>query len=100
MRFHLLLFSLAAPLSALLTYLTFSYYESFTGSSALDATSASGAAWLGLLLLFSAGTFLFTIAVHILPEISKKEGDHIEWKYVLCLIIGILAPLLIPEHEH
>ncbi len=51
-RGHLIVFSLAAPFGALLTYLIIS----LLGGSNME--SDSGQWWTGMLLLFSAGTFL------------------------------------------
>ena len=80
-RWHLVVFSLAAPLTSILTYLLFLQRELLRGGSAGsdgggDSSSSGGVSseWLGLCLLFSAGTFLFTIAAHILPEVSRKGG--------------------------
>jgi len=101
-RWHLVVFSAAAPLTSLVTYLLFLQRELLragtagtTSSSSSSSSSGSGVSseWLGLCLLFSAGTFLYTIAAHILPEVSRKEGELIEWSYVLCLVTGILLPL-------
>jgi len=124
-RKHLLYFSLAAPLTSLLTFISFSGYNGVAGASKrLNASSADGQALLGLCLLFSAGTFLFTIAAHILPEIqpataggggggagaSSSAGSSAghgnaaaakpQWNMLLALIVGILAPLLFSSHNH
>ena len=138
-RAHLLVFSLCAPVAGLVTFVLL---------AAPGAASAASPAMLGLCLLFSGGTFLFTIAVHIMPELSKgeagggghshgggigdddgeEEGDAeegegllhsghshgggekaeggedaqpLEWKYVVCLITGILSPLVFAwRHTH
>lgn len=66
---------------------------------------------LGFSLLFSAGTFLFTIAVHILPNMHQqaqgetgtdstqhegvKEKEKMTWEQVCAMIIGILLPLIL-----
>lgn len=107
-RKHLLYFSLAAPLTSLATFIAFGYYNSLAGSNSLSASSPDGQAVLGLCLLFSAGTFLFTIAAHILPEIQQggggggAGGSHkaTDWWSMIWFIGGILAPLLIPSHDH
>ena len=139
-RAHLLLFSLCAPVAGLVTFVLL---------AAPWAAGAASPATLGLCLLFSGGTFLFTIAVHIMPELSKGEagggghshgggagdgeaeeegegdegegllhsGGHshgggengeggeeaapLEWKYVTCLVAGILSPLVFAwQHSH
>ncbi|KAF0291432.1 Zinc transporter ZIP9 [Amphibalanus amphitrite] len=64
-RRHLLVFSVAAPLMALLTFFGIGQ----GGGEALADTSATG-----LCLLFSAGTFLYVSTVHVLPEVISR-GD-------------------------
>lgn len=51
-RVHLMVFSLAAPAGALATY----FLVSLVGGANLEGESAQW--WTGMLLLFSAGTFL------------------------------------------
>ncbi|CAF1340324.1 unnamed protein product, partial [Didymodactylos carnosus] len=65
-RRHLLIFSLAAPLMALFTYVVLKshIHETYSG----DAT--------GLAMLFSAGTFLFVATVHVLPEVQAHYEDR------------------------
>lgn len=112
-RKHLLYFSMAAPVTSLATFVAFSYYNALAGASRLSASSPDGQALLGLCLLFSAGTFLFTIAVHILPEIqsspaeARSAGEHggavregTQMRMLVCLVFGILAPLLFSSHNH
>lgn len=75
-RRHLLYFALAAPVTSLLTFLTFYSAPMFGAPSpSLSASSPTGHSMLGLCLLLSAGTFLFTIAVHILPEIRQNTNN-------------------------
>ncbi len=107
-KFSLALFSAAAPISALLTFAIFA----FSSPSAADSLSRST---LGLLLLFSGGTFLFTIALHILPELnSLNDGEEISrsahshdhsssppsWRYVAAIIAGIASPCLMAFAPH
>ena len=115
-------------MTSLLTFVAFFYYNSFAGGrNSLSASSPDGQAMLGLCLLFSAGTFLFTIAAHILPEIqqapsgnsssssgsSSSDSDHHhgatakpqqqqrqQWGMLTSLVVGILAPLLFSSHNH
>lgn len=71
-RQHLLAFSCSAPAGAIATYAAL---KSFGGSSALLDMNK----WTGILLLFSAGTFLFVSTVHILPEVCGRphgSGGH------------------------
>ncbi|BCS26446.1 Mn(2+) transporter ATX2 [Aspergillus puulaauensis] len=68
-RTHLFIFSLAAPVGAVATFL----FVHLLGSGSTDDT---GAHWrTGILLLFSAGTFLY-VAMHTMQEnnsISSRE---------------------------
>jgi zinc transporter 9 len=69
-RAHLVVFSLAAPVGALLTWSAV-HILGFAGS----ADSTEGEFICGLLLLFSGGTFLY-VAVHTMQESSKPGGRH------------------------
>lgn len=67
-RKHLLVFSLAAPSLALLTYFGIGQ----EGKETLSSVNATGIA-----MLFSAGTFLFVATVHVLPELmARTNGVH------------------------
>ena len=102
---QLVIFSLAAPCTAFITYIAFNGFNIVTHN-----TNNINVVYLGYCLLFSAGTFLFTIAVHILPEITSKHNDNnkshtqntiTDWKQTICLIIGILLPWAISaSHPH
>jgi solute carrier family 39 (zinc transporter), member 9 len=114
-RAHLLLFSLAAPTAAILTFL---FAQSF-GAGAIGNAQATKW-WTGMLLLFSAGTFLY-VAVHtmqeadISPEIqqnghvngigegrdaqSQPEGPSL--RDLLAAVLGMLLPLFLQiGHAH
>jgi len=102
-RRHLLAFSLAAPVFALLTF----YGLSQSGKEAISSVNGTG-----LAMLFSAGTFLYVATVHILPELLKQtesldgvvnhdHGRTLPKKELLLLILGILTPLIIGMyHKH
>ncbi|XP_004925979.1 zinc transporter ZIP9 [Bombyx mori] len=66
-RRHLLIFSCAAPLLALLTYFGIGN-ESKQTLSEVNAT--------GIAMLFSAGTFLYVATVHVLPELTHTQHTH------------------------
>ena len=68
-RGHLLLFSLAAPVGAISTWVLAQLIGGYRGRSA-ESTSF----WTGILLLFSGGTFLY-VAMHSMQEAS---GSHHE----------------------
>ncbi|TPX38147.1 hypothetical protein SmJEL517_g00144 [Synchytrium microbalum] len=85
-RQHLLAFSASVPVSAVLTYgLLHSVFAvdntstqppSTTPSLASATESNDMSKWTGILLLFSAGTFLYVATVHILPEIYRPVELH------------------------
>ncbi|CAN8097190.1 unnamed protein product [Discula destructiva] len=66
-RGHLIAFSLAAPFGALGTFLILS----ILGGGGMEGPS--GQWWTGMLLLFSAGTFLY-VAMHAMQE--DQSHDH------------------------
>ena len=63
-----LFYAPVTPLVALLTY------TSLGGTDVLGSAGSWGYGGLGLATLFAGGAFLFTIAVHILPEIQAQNG--------------------------
>jgi zinc transporter 9 len=71
-RGHLIIFSLAAPFGALCTWLL---VQLLGGGGTVD--DESGQWWTGILLLFSAGTFLF-----VKPHIHAKYSLLISSSYV------------------
>lgn len=120
-RQHLLAFSCSAPLGAIATY--FALKSTDSGSqSQFDMNK-----WTGILLLFSAGTFLFVSTVHILPEITSRShhggpGDvmngsaldrgpaakgskeqqkgGMSWGQVVVVILGIAVPYFLSGFHH
>jgi len=69
-RAHLIIFSLAAPAGAFLTFLLANFLG---GGGAGTARSAENSQWwTGILLLFSAGTFLY-VAMHSMQEITSPK---------------------------
>jgi zinc transporter 9 len=69
-RAHLVVFSLAAPIGALITW-SAAQILGFAGSD----DPSEGEFICGLLLLFSGGTFLY-VAVHTMQESTKSAGRH------------------------
>ena len=65
----LVIFSLSAPLAFLSTLYLLGVLE-------LDESQTQ--LWTGLLLLFSAGSFLYVAAVHVLPEIKENINEDNE----------------------
>ncbi|KAL7749579.1 hypothetical protein RI367_005135 [Sorochytrium milnesiophthora] len=107
-RHHILAFALAAPVAAIVTYIC------LAGGS-LDPRAMKR--WTGILLLFSAGSFLYVAAVHILPEVTQgtrstsarqrrghqlQEHSHgLTIGQTVAVMVGMLAPLFLSvEHEH
>jgi len=87
-RKQLLVFSLTAPSSAIFTYLFLGNLKIFEDQG-----------MMGLCLLFSGGTFLYTIAAHILPTISHSKDNTAG--SLVALVVGALAPLFISgTHSH
>ncbi|KAK3943069.1 Zinc/iron permease [Diplogelasinospora grovesii] len=68
-RGHLVVFSLAAPFGAIATYLMISAI----GGGSMEGES--GQWWTGMLLLFSAGTFLY-VAMHAMQEDNASHGHE------------------------
>lgn len=55
--------------------------------------------YLGVAMLFSAGTFLYVATVHVLPEITQHEALKIS--ELLALIGGSFLPsILTVKHHH
>ncbi|KAG8195367.1 hypothetical protein JTE90_001385 [Oedothorax gibbosus] len=97
-RKHLLIFALAAPVMAIVTYFGISQSTKERLSS-LNAT--------GIAMLFSAGTFLYVATVHVLPEIAlqshhsgETDGKGFRKLELLALVVGALLPLLLSVGHH
>ncbi|CAF3389905.1 unnamed protein product [Rotaria socialis] len=91
-RRHLLIFSLAAPLMAIFTFVLLK--SRIRDTYSVDST--------GLAMLFSAGTFLFVATVHVLPEVqSHYEDRQFRAIELLILIIGCCFPIILSMgHKH
>jgi len=91
-RKHLVIFSLAAPLMAILTYVVLK-------STEISSVSSNST---GLCMLFSAGTFLYVSTVHVLPEVqSHNEDRQFRFTEMLWFIAGSILPLLLSiGHSH
>lgn len=91
-RRHLLIFSLAAPVMAMVTFVLLK--SRIRDTYSVDTT--------GLAMLFSAGTFLFVATVHILPEVQSHYDDR-QFRAVelLILVIGCCFPIILSMgHKH
>ncbi|KAL3072508.1 hypothetical protein niasHS_017482 [Heterodera schachtii] len=74
-RRHLLIFSLSSPIG---TVLTFIFLHTIQSSSSDDSLSGvheetTPSQFTGIVLLFSAGTFLYIATVHVLPELVEAK---------------------------
>ncbi|KAK6039875.1 hypothetical protein COOONC_22620 [Cooperia oncophora] len=74
-RKHLLVFSFAAPFAAVVT---FAVIESLGRDSLWSSESSTG-----VLMLFSAGTFLFVATVHVLPELANRAKSVKDYMLVV-----------------
>ncbi|XP_024129430.1 zinc transporter ZIP9 [Oryzias melastigma] len=100
-RKHLLVFALAAPVLAMLTFLGLSQ----SSKEALSDINATGVA-----MLFSAGTFLYVATVHVLPEVGGLGHSHapaggnggkgLSKVEVGALVLGCLIPLVLSVGHH
>jgi zinc transporter 9 len=109
---HLFVFSSAAPIGALLTYF-------LMPKGSIEASSSS----TGIMLLFSAGTFLYVATVHVLPELAARrpeshmplptnpsssttspshshQGADFTCRELIILIIGSLLPSILASGHH
>ena len=114
-RGHLVLFSLAAPAGAIFTWLLVSILG---GGRTHDAATTRW--WTGMLLLFSAGTFLY-VAMHSMQDTSAshhatmngqpngygegREGIQPElkasWKDLAAACFGMILPIFLQVgHAH
>ncbi|XP_046979856.1 zinc transporter ZIP9 isoform X2 [Schistocerca americana] len=100
-RKHLIVFSLSAPVLAMVTYFGIGQ----EGKETLSSVNATG-----LAMLFSAGTFLYVATVHVLPELMVRsraaEGGVVEQHKglrtmeLLALVVGALLPLFLTLSHH
>lgn len=114
-RGHLVLFSLAAPAGAILTWILAHVLGGGRTHSAQTTTW-----WTGMLLLFSAGTFLY-VAMHSMQETSNSHEQHLNgqpngyvdgrettqnepkasWKDLAAACFGMILPLFLQVgHAH
>ncbi|OAA65737.1 zip metal ion transporter [Niveomyces insectorum RCEF 264] len=109
-RGHLVVFSLAAPCGALATY---TVVVLAGGGDRMEG--ARGQWWTGMLLLFSAGTFLY-VAMHAMQEegghdhgvgvngyadsLQQRKASRPQMRDTLATIGGMLLPLLTQFGHH
>ncbi|CEJ03157.1 hypothetical protein RMCBS344292_17145 [Rhizopus microsporus] len=86
-RKHLLMFSLSAPLGAIVTYFSLQFVYTLHNLNY----------WTGLLLLFSGGTFLY-VAMHAIQESDDEQQKQ---KRVSCILLGMVIPFILNlNHSH
>ncbi|KAI4868949.1 Zinc/iron permease [Hypoxylon rubiginosum] len=107
-RGHLIVFSLASPFGAWATFILVSFLGG-GGESRLNQW------WTGMLLLFSAGTFLY-VAMHAMQEGDSPSGHdagangytdaaqrkhaHPQMRETLATVIGMFLPILTQFGHH
>ena len=67
---HLFAFTVTCPLAAILAYFTLMIWE----EGAQDQSKLMF--WVGILLLLSAGSFIYVATIHILPEVYCNTDIH------------------------
>ena len=67
---HLLAFTLSSPLMNILLFFGLCASQSKAGE--LETLQF----WVGILMLISAGSFLYVATIHILPEVYAVEHEH------------------------
>jgi len=102
-RIHLLIFSLAAPTSAVVTYSMISWF---------DGMFEAHGAWTGKALLFSGGTFLYVatqlspISAHVHSgetDTAAMDAKLSPWARLAIITGGMMAPALMANlvgHGH
>jgi len=104
--YHALAFSLASPVTAFLTHIVLQLQRR---RHQHDESNSSSNVFVGHVLLFSGGTFLYVSVGHILPEVMHSQQmakGPIGRKGLVLLVVmvGMFAvPLLArmaPEHGH
>ncbi|KAK9247641.1 Zinc/iron permease [Lipomyces tetrasporus] len=91
---HLLVFSLAAPIGALATWVAIMIIGSNDGGTGIQW-------WTGFLLLFSGGTFLY-VAIHVMNETAESIKSEaagsgrpaVSIQDTIAAIAGMLIPLV------
>lgn len=108
---HVLVFTLTAPVVAVLSYLILSNFGLKAlgfGKESKEGQNKSLGAGVGSLLLFSAGTFLYVSTIHILPEVYCKPSTEENCEVTMWMklrtrsleVIVVLAGLFTPFLLH
>ncbi|CAG8495324.1 2169_t:CDS:1 [Ambispora gerdemannii] len=90
-RKHVAIFSMSAPLTAIITFML------LQSRAQLNPNSMQW--WTAILLLFSGGTFLY-VAMHVMQDVNNGPGK-LSGQHIVTLILGMSFPLLLEfEHTH
>ena len=99
----LIYFTLAAPISAIITFL---FIDTNHGLSFLGFNQPLKNA-VPFCLLFSGGTFLYVSAVHVLPELKNTNNfthggnNNLKLCDIFIIGLGVIFPLIVSiHHEH
>mmetsp|Transcript_36641 Transcript_36641/g.35428 ORF Transcript_36641/g.35428 Transcript_36641/m.35428 type:complete len:136 (+) Transcript_36641:1199-1606(+) len=109
---YLIIFTVTSPAAAFSSYICFTLIE-------IDSFSSQVMFWVGILLLVSAGSFLYVATIHILPEVFcntdihrphthhhlPEDHVHDEEHYnkvieLITIIFGLSVPLLLMAFMH
>ena len=103
---HLVCFTLSSPVLCLLTYFGLVI---FAGEEQTDEQTKDMQFITGILLLFSAGSFMYVATIHILPEVYDQGAKSADAEktvskplQLVTLLLGLYTPTLlnlIPEDE-
>ena len=86
------MFCLAAPVTAIFVFMCLEI---------LPLENSSDSSMLGLCLLFSAGTFVYSIASHIMPELQPHGNQPMSKPNLFAMSVGMLSPLVLSiDHSH
>ncbi|KAK6543873.1 hypothetical protein TWF694_000596 [Orbilia ellipsospora] len=94
-RVHLIAFSMAAPLGAFFTWLVIAILG---GSKETSSRHQHTEWWSGVLLLFSAGTFLF-VAMHAMQEMAGGPNSHNHGMGMNSHELRMQELDMVPDHE-
>ncbi|KAI0127538.1 ZIP metal ion transporter-like protein [Xylariales sp. AK1849] len=115
-RGHLIVFSLASPFGAWATFIM----VNLVGGGGTEGESEFNQWWTGMLLLFSAGTFLY-VAMHAMqegdsvsphetgqgangyadsPSLGQRKQSRPQMRDTIATVVGMLLPLLTQFSHH
>ncbi len=99
---HIFSFSISAPLTAILTFFVLTMFLNTDHGQDMFETSK----WSALLLLFSAGTFLYVATVHVIPQVYEQlvsstanrhmtvHSERERWINSALFLLGMFSPMV------